>query len=85
MPVTPVSIGDPVKIVDEEYQPHIALVTTVHGSFDHGVPSINVAYVSADATRHDPYGRQLERLSSLAHFDTGPSTMPRPGRYWTNV
>ena len=83
--VTPVAAGDPVKIVDENYQEHIALVTCVHGSFGQWVPCINVVYVSGDPAKRDPYGQQLERLSSLQHLSQGPNNMPRQGRYWVNV
>lgn len=84
--VTPIDVGDSVKIVDEEYRERMALVTCVHGEFSETfAPCINVAFVSPDASKRDPYGRQVERLSSLAHFEQGPSRMPRPGRYWVNV
>lgn len=85
--VEPVKPGDPVKVVDEHYVEHAGLVTAVHGEFveDGYVPSINAVYVSADPSKTDPYGRQTERLSSLQHLDSGPSRMPKPGRYWVNV
>jgi hypothetical protein len=83
---TPVAAGDPVKIVDEVYAEHDALVTTVHGTFTTTfVPCINVVYVSADPAKRDPYGQQVERLSSVQHYSQGPSGMPRPGRFWRNV
>ena len=81
----PVAIGDAVNVVDEIYVEHVGLVTTVHGSFEHGVPCINVVYVSKDESKHDPNGRQIERLSSRQHYSQGPQSMPRPGRYWVNV
>ena len=83
--VTPVKAGDAVRIVNETYEEHDALVTTVHGTFGTYTPSINAVYVSSDPAKHDPYGQQLERLSSLAHFNTGPNGMPKPGRYWKNI
>lgn len=84
--VKPVQAGDAVRVVDENYVEHIALVTTVHGNFDGAyVPCINVAYVSADPGKRDPYGQQLERMSSLQHYSGGPNQMPRPGRYWVNM
>lgn len=53
-------IGDVVKLTDEHGVEHNALVTAVHG------PScINAVYTSGDAEKHDPYGRQIERYSSL--------------------
>jgi hypothetical protein len=83
--ITAVAPGDPVKIVDEKYGDHIGLVTCVHGSFNDFVPCINAVYVSSDPDKKDPYGQQIERLSSLQHLTQGPATMPRPGRYWLNV
>lgn len=87
MKVTPVKAGDSVRIVDENYVEHMALVTTAHGEFREEssyVPCINVVYVSQDASKRDPYGQQLERLSSLGHVSLMQG-MPRPGRYWENV
>lgn len=46
-------------------------------------PCINAVFVSADAAKHDPYGRQVERLSSLQH-ESQVQSMPRPGRFWRN-
>lgn len=84
--VTPVTIGDPVKVVDETYGDHVGLVTCVHGQFGGAfIPCINVVYVSTDPAKRDPYGAQVERLSSLQHLSQGPAGMPRPGRYWTNL
>jgi hypothetical protein len=84
-PIRPVAPGDVVIVVDERYVTHQALVTTVHGGFEGKYPpSLNVAYISADPASTDPYGRQVERLSSLAHYLSGPNQMPTPGRYWIN-
>lgn len=90
--VTPVAVGDAVKVVDETYGEHIGLVTCVHGNFGTQlasgrtyVPCINVVYVSNDPAKRDPYGAQLERMSSLQHYGEGPDLMPRPGRYWINL
>lgn len=94
--VTPVEVGQAVTVVDERYNEHVALVTAVHGEFgkvydtvDGGkrtyVPSLNVVYVSGDVDKRDPYGVQLERMSSLQHFSQGPDKMPTPGRYWKNL
>lgn len=84
--VTPVAVGDPVRVVDETYGGHAGLVTAVHGVFGGTyVPCINVVYVSGDPDKRDPYGAQIERMSSLQHYSQGPNSMPRPGRYWTNL
>jgi hypothetical protein len=55
--------GCTVVYVDEHGHEHEALVTAVHGTF--GVNPINVVYVSADRSKHDQYGRQVERASSV--------------------
>lgn len=83
----PVKAGDAVVVVDEHRQLHVGLVTTVHGDFSTGgyVPCINVVYVSGDPAKRDPYGQQVERLSSLQHFSAGPNGMPDPGRFWANL
>jgi hypothetical protein len=83
--VTPVEVGYPVRIVDEQYGEHVGLVTCVHGRFEDWVPCINVVYVTNDPSKRDPYGAQVERMSSLQHLSQGPSQMPRPGRYWVNM
>ncbi len=83
--VAPVKVGDAVRIVNETYDERDGLVTAVHGSnWDQFTPSINVVYVSADSAKHDPYGQQLERLSSLSHYN-GTHGMPKRGRYWRNI
>jgi hypothetical protein len=86
MDVKPVVAGDVVKVVDESYVGHFALVTFVHGPFAHGhIPSLNVIFVTKDENKVDPYGQQPERLSSLQHLSQGPSSMTKPGRYWENA
>jgi len=42
---------------------------------------INVVYVSKDPAKHDPYGNQLERLSSLQH-ESMVQNMTVPGRFY---
>ena len=89
-----VRVGDVVRVVSESYEPAIALVTAVHGKFPEEqegetpggkfIPCLNVVFVSADESKRDPYGRQVERMSSLQHYSQGPNEMPRPGRYWVN-
>lgn len=88
--VTPVAVGDPVRVSDETYGEHVALVTAVHGPWRDNdgnpfVPCINVIYVSTDPAKKDPYGQQTERLSSLQHYSVVAKSMPRPGRYWQNM
>jgi len=65
-------VGDAVVYHDEVAQPHNALVTAYHGQVDEAgqpvgnVGCINLVFVSGDPARKDPYGRQIERLSSIA-------------------
>lgn len=47
-------------------------------------PVINVVFVSTDEAKRDPYGQQIERLTSVGHKG-GMTGMPRPGRYWDFV
>lgn len=93
--VGPVAVGDVVVVVDENYRTYAGLVTAVHGEFgkvydtaDGGtrvyVPCLNVIYVSQDSAKRDPYGQQIERMSSLQHYSQGPDRMPTPGRFWAN-
>lgn len=84
--VKPVTAGDVVQVVTESYEDRAALVTVVHGEFCEGQPPpcINVVYVSSDPAKRDPYGQQLERMSSLQH-ESATTNMPRPGRYWVNA
>lgn len=42
---------------------------------------INVVYVSGDATKNDPYGRQVERMSSLSP-ESQVQGMTVPGRFY---
>lgn len=84
-------VGDAVKVVTEVRDEVDALVVAVHGvgylpeteGMGYG-PSINVAFVSTDPHKRDPYGTQLERYSSLNHLNQC-KTMTNPGRYWYQV
>lgn len=72
--------GDAVIAVDEYGVRHNALVTIYHdGGMERPNMACNVVYVSADPSKHDPYGQQVERLSSLSAKSetTAPS-----GRYY---
>jgi hypothetical protein len=59
---TRVKVGEYVIYVDPVARQHKALVTAVHGD-----TCINAVYVSGDESKTDPYGRQIERQSSLSH------------------
>lgn len=52
---------------------HPALVTAVWSP-----TCINVVYVSSDDAKTDPYGRQIERATSLSH----KSVNSAHGMYW---
>jgi hypothetical protein len=71
-----------VKVVDERGVLHDGLVTNSWGlqKVKDGAagPTINVLFVSNDETKTDPYGTQLERLSSCSH----KLNTSAPGRYW---
>lgn len=74
-------IGDAVKLKDESGEDHDALVTAIHGvETDQWMPLINAVYVTSDKSKYDPYGAQLERLSSLSHRDHPHA--PRGRYYW---
>ena len=70
-------IGDVVKVTDEHGKVHNGLVTAVHGP-----ACINTVFISDDPTKRDPYGHQLERLSSLQA--KSEHTAPN-GRYFETV
>jgi len=42
------------------------------------IPCVNLVYVSGDKSKDDPYGRQLERDTSVVHA----STQPAGGSCW---
>ena len=76
----PLLVGAPVVFLDAKRQPHNALVTAWHGCKDgdtiedfrakYGadtMPCINVVFVVGDESKTDPYGRQIERNTSVMH------------------
>lgn len=70
-------VGDVVRVTDEHGVQHNGLVTAVHGP-----KCINVVFTSGEAVKNDPYGRQLERLSSLS--EKSDATAPT-GRFYERV
>lgn len=69
--------------VDPKGKPHTALVTIWWNDVstyrsDQGEPGCNVVYVSDDQQKSDPYGRQIERATSVVH----KMKQPAPGNYW---
>ena len=70
-------VGDCITVVDQVGVEHNALVTIYFGG-SNPRGALNAVFLSADESKSDPYGRQVERLSSLSH----QSTTTAPGRYW---
>lgn len=70
-------IGDVVVFIDEVRKHHDALVTNVWQSSG-GKPGCNVVYVVDDESKVDPYGRQIERRTSIVHA----SAQPAGGMCW---
>lgn len=73
-------IGSVINYVDKNQVRHSALVTNVwpQMSGDGNAPGCNLVYVSADASKDDPYGRQIERATSTVH----KTRQAAPGDYW---
>jgi plastocyanin len=72
-------IGDTVHFVDQRRQQHNALLTAVHdGGQGLPNPAVNLVYVSEDETKTDPYGRQVERKTSVVH----KSNQSAQGMFW---
>lgn len=69
-------IGTVVTYVDPVRDEHPALVTAVHGEGD--IPSLNVVYADPDAAKHDSYGRQIARATSVVN----EANQHAPGNYW---
>ena len=59
-------VGSNVVYVDQYGKPHNALVTVVWGD-PTGQPGCNVVFVSADESKRDQYGSQIERETSVVH------------------
>lgn len=66
-------VGDVVVYHDPVARPQNALVQAIWGP-----TCINVVIVSADESRTDSYGRQIEHRTSLSH----KSVMNVHGNYW---
>jgi hypothetical protein len=60
-------LGHAVIYHDPVGTPHDALVTAVWSP-----TCINVVFVSGDDTKQDPYGRQIERSTSIPHKSNSP-------------
>ncbi|KKN88048.1 hypothetical protein LCGC14_0251200 [marine sediment metagenome] len=70
-------LGETVRYVDARGRERPALVTAIHGSVEND-PSINLVIVSDDEERHDAYGRQIERETSVVH----ESDQGADGNFW---
>lgn len=67
--------------VDSKGVQHQALVTRWWDAHFGGAATergCNLVYVTADETKTDPYGAQLERATSVVH----KSAQPAAGSYW---
>jgi hypothetical protein len=71
-------VGSSVLYFDEFSKEHAAVVTAVWPQMMNGESGCNLVYVSGDETKTDPYGRQIERATSVVHG----SSQPASGRYW---
>lgn len=71
------NVGDVIVYVDEVGVHHDALVTA-YWAGDQPNGALNCVYLSSDTNKFDPYGRQVERASSVSR----QSTHTAHGRYW---
>lgn len=74
---------DVVIYVDPRAKRHPALLTSVHDSgctaeTEEEYPSVNLVYVGDDVSKHDPYGTQIERETSVVHR----AHQSAHGNYW---
>jgi hypothetical protein len=66
------NIQDSVIYIDSHGEKRPALVTNVWKGMG-GKPGCNVVYVSKDEGKTDPYGRQVERQTSVCHKSVNPA------------
>lgn len=67
-------IGSSIVFIDSHRQAHAAIVTHVWGGSSWGSnPGCNLVYASGDETKTDPYGRQIERATSIVHLNGQPA------------
>ena len=75
-------VGDVVIYFDHSGMPHNAVITAVWGPevypAPEDAPSLNLVYVSTDESKSDPFGRQIERDTSVPHR----SQQKAHGNYW---
>lgn len=76
-------VGQPVIFHDANARPIPALLTAIHGSEyeQNGIkhyPCVNLVFCSLDGEKTDPYGRQIERHTSVVHKHSQSAA----GMYW---
>jgi hypothetical protein len=67
------NIGSPIVYIDSYRNKHAAIVTRVWRGMSGIVAGCNLVYVSGDETKEDPYGRQIERNTSVCHLSVQPA------------
>jgi hypothetical protein len=73
-------IGQHVVFTDAHGMGHPALLTAVHGTATSGWnPAVNLVFVTEDTSKTDPYGRQIERHTSVVHR----MQQSAHGMFWT--
>jgi hypothetical protein len=70
-------VGDAIVFIDEHFVRRAALVTKTWESVG-GKPGVNLVMVHGDEAMTDPYGRQIERRTSIVHL----SQQPAVGSCW---
>ena len=76
-------VGQPVIFHDAHERPIPAILTAIHGSVyeREGIkhyPCVNLVFCSLDNEKTDPYGRQIERQTSVVH----KHSQSAGGFYW---
>lgn len=77
------AVGAHVVYHDEFGRPRDAIVTAWWHASPHyspvtPEPGANLVFASDDDAKHDPYGRQIERETSVVHR----TNQPAPGKFW---
>jgi hypothetical protein len=65
-------VGDAIVFIDEHRVRRPALVTRTWASIG-GLPGVNLVTVNDDEAMTDPYGRQIERRTSIVHLSQQPA------------
>lgn len=77
-------VGDAVRYFDPHGMQHDALLTAIWTSTgeilteENAKCAVNLVWISEDDTKKDPYGRQIERQTSVV----GKSQYTTFGNYW---